>query len=74
MRIRPPVVREMRHNLWAKMMDPPNHPRVQPGAASPKESEIDIRLDRLKTLSELRASGVLTEDEFERVKAKVLPE
>lgn len=74
MRIRPPVVREMRHNLWVKMMETPEHQRGQPGATSQKESEIDIRLDRLKTLGELRASGVLTDDEFERVKARILPE
>jgi Short C-terminal domain len=70
MRIRPPVVREMRHNLWVKMMETPQ--RVQPTAVSAEQSEIDIRLDRLKTLGELRASGVLTGDEFERVKSKIL--
>lgn len=74
MRIRPPVVREMRHNLWVKMVEPPMHQRVQPGVPSREESEIDIRLHRLKTLGELRASGVLTDDEFERVKARILPE
>ena len=74
MRIRPPVVREMNHNLWVKMTANPEHQRVQPGAAAPAESEIDIRLDRLKALGELRASGVLTDDEFERVKARILPE
>ena len=74
MRIRPPVVREMRHNLWVKMVEPPKQQRVQPGVPSREESEIDIRLDRLKTLGELRASGVLTDDELERVKARILPE
>ena len=74
MRIRPPVVREMNHNLWVKMTEPPDHQRNQPGAASPEESEIDVRLHRLKTLGELKASGVLTDDEFERVKARILPE
>jgi hypothetical protein len=73
MRIRPPVVREMNHNLWVKMTESPDHHRIQPGAA-PEESEIDVRLHRLKTLGELRASGVLTDDEFERVKARILPE
>jgi hypothetical protein len=60
MRIRPPVVREMRHNLWVKMMETPR--RVQPTAVSAEQSEIDIRLDRLKSLGELRASGVLTDE------------
>ena len=70
MRIRPPVVREMRHNLWVKMMETPQ--RDQPTAVSAEQSEIDIRLDRLKSLGELRASDVLTDEEFERVKAKIL--
>ena len=75
MRIRPPVVREMRHNLWVKMVRTPR--RTNASSQEPpsrEESEIDIRLDRLKTLGELRASGVLTDDEFERVKARILPE
>ena len=71
MRIRPPVVREMRHNLWVEMMENPPK-RVQPTAVSAEQSEIDIRLDRLKSLGELRASDVLTDEEFERVKAKIL--
>jgi hypothetical protein len=70
MRLRPPVVREMRHNLWVKMMETPQ--RVQRTAVSAEQSEIDIRLDRLKNLGELRASGVLTDEEFERVKAEIL--
>jgi hypothetical protein len=70
MRIRPPIVREMRHNLWVKMMETPQ--RVQPTSVSSEQSEIDIRLDRLKSLGELRASGVLTDDDFQRVKAKIL--
>lgn len=72
MLIRPPVVREMRQNLWVKMTATPDHQRIQPGHAPAKESETDVRLDRLKSLGELRGSGVLTEDEFERAKARLL--
>jgi hypothetical protein len=72
MLIRPPVVREMRHNLWVQMTATPGKHEVQPGAAPQEESETDVRLDRLKTLGELRSTGVLTDDEFEREKAKIL--
>ena len=71
MRIRPPVVREMQRNLWVKATPTPGHQHIQP-TAPPVESEADIRLDRLKRLGELWASGVLTDDEFEREKAKIL--
>ena len=71
MRIRPPVVREMQRNLWVKATATPGHRHIQP-TAPPVESETDLRLDRLKRLGELRASGVLTDDEFEREKAKIL--
>ena len=71
MRIRPPVVREMNRNLWVKMTATPGDRPVTP--AAPKvESETDIRLDRLKRLGELWVSGVLTDDEFEREKARIL--
>jgi Short C-terminal domain len=72
MLIRPPVVREMRRNLWVKMTATPDHQRIQPETASPVASEADVRLDRLKSLGDLRVSGVLTEEEFERVKARIL--
>jgi hypothetical protein len=38
------------------------------------EDEEDDRLERLKKLGELKASGVLTESEFEAEKAKILAE
>ncbi len=71
MRIRPPVVREMNRDLWVKMTATPGD-RPLPPAAPKVESETDIRLDRLKRLGELWASGVLTDDEFEREKARIL--
>jgi hypothetical protein len=72
MLIRPPVVREMRHNLWVQMSATPGSRHVQPGAAPQEESETDVRLGRLKTLGELRSTGVLTDAEFEHEKAKIL--
>ena len=73
MRIRPPVVREMNHNLWVKMTATPDDFRsIHRPSAVPAESETDLRLRRLKTLGELRATGVLTDDEFEREKARIL--
>jgi hypothetical protein len=35
-------------------------------------SEIDMRLGQLRDLGELRDSGVLTEEEFVSMKAKIL--
>lgn len=69
MLIRPPVVRELRRNLWADMTKTP----ARPAAGDQTEpSEADVRLARLKELGELKASGVLTDEEFEREKARVL--
>ena len=72
MRIRPPVVRKMNQDLWAKMDPRRPAPQAQASPAQPEQSEIDVLLARLKALGELRASGVLTEDEFLREKAKIL--
>jgi hypothetical protein len=46
-----------------------------PQAQAPDQvepSEIDVRLRRLRDLGELRDTGVLTEEEFVRMKAKIL--
>jgi hypothetical protein len=39
---------------------------------APEPSDAPDRLEQLKTLGELKAQGVLTEDEFAREKAKIL--
>jgi hypothetical protein len=39
---------------------------------SPEPSDAPDRLEQLKTLGELKAQGVLTEEEFAREKAKIL--
>lgn len=73
MLIRPPVVRQMRHNLWAGMTKKPARPAPAPVRSSqPQPSQDDLRLARLKELGELRASGVLTEEEFASEKARIL--
>ena len=69
MLIRPPVVRELRRNLWVDMTKTPARPAA---AGQTEPPEADVRLARLKQLGELRASGVLTDEEFEREKARIL--
>jgi hypothetical protein len=63
----------MQQDLWAKMTAKPGHPPIQTVATpQDQESDTDRRLAQLKELGELRASGVLTDDEFEREKARIL--
>jgi hypothetical protein len=61
----------MNQDLWAKMDPRRPAPQIQPPVPA-EQSEIDVLLARLKALGELRDSGVLTEDEFLREKAKIL--
>lgn len=70
MLIRPPVVREMRHDLWVKMTARPAPPTSSADGVEPPNPE--SRLASLKTLAELRESGVLSEEEFAREKARIL--
>jgi|1186.fasta_scaffold419721_1 hypothetical protein len=44
----------------------------QAPAPAPAQPVLDDRLDQLKQLGELKASGVLTDAEFEAQKAKIL--
>ena len=74
MLIRPPVVREMRHDLWVQMLGrsegSPSGSRA--GEESPDADPVAVRLANLRELGELRASGVLTEEEFAKEKARLL--
>jgi Short C-terminal domain len=54
-------------NRWAAE-EPAPPPQAAPAPAAPAASQ----LDQLKELGELRASGVLTDEEFEAQKAKLL--
>jgi hypothetical protein len=63
----------MRYNLWADMTKRPAKPAPAPISPSQEQpSEDDLRLTRLKELGELRASGVLTDEEFASEKKKIL--
>ncbi len=72
MLIRPPVVREMRQDLWAKMIGASTGTPRPAAVGGQVGTGADLRLTRLRELGELRASGVLTEDEFLAEKAKIL--
>jgi Short C-terminal domain len=54
---------------WAQQDAPQQQYSEQPPAAAPSSGDT---LQQLKELGELKASGVLTEAEFEAQKAKVL--
>jgi hypothetical protein len=43
-----------------------------PAAAAPVDDGTDRKIDQLKELGELKASGVLTEEEFAAQKAQIL--
>ncbi|HEX6286941.1 MAG TPA: SHOCT domain-containing protein [Acidimicrobiia bacterium] len=74
MLIRPPVVREMRHDLWVQMLGRSDGStqgdRAREGPGEP--DAVAVRLANLKQLGELRDSGVLTEEEFAKEKARLL--
>jgi hypothetical protein len=55
-------------NRWSEQ----NEEYAEPAAPAPAQPVLDDRLDQLKQLGELKASGVLTEAEFEAQKAKIL--
>ena len=57
---------------WAEQ-DSQNAPQQAEAAPTPPPSSgTDDKLDQLKQLGELKASGVLTDAEFEAQKAKIL--
>ena len=51
---------------------PRSKPTYQQAPSAPEPSDASDRLEQLKTLGELKAQGVLTEEEFAREKAKIL--
>jgi hypothetical protein len=58
-------------NRWAQQEQPQQaNPQEQP--PPPASTGTDDRLAQLKELGELKASGVLTDAEFEAQKAKIL--
>lgn len=58
---------------WAQQAQPAPAAAPAPAAPpAPAASDIDVKLERLKQLGDLRDAGVLTEAEFEAKKAAVL--
>jgi Short C-terminal domain len=62
-------VSRRQHAQWAEQEAAATHDEAPPAPASPTT---DDTLEQLKQLGELKASGVLTEAEFEAQKAKIL--
>jgi hypothetical protein len=62
-------VRHRQERRWAEQEAPPAE---APPAAPPPAAGGASTIEQLKQLGELRAQGVLTEDEFAAQKAKVL--
>jgi hypothetical protein len=60
-----------RDQAYAEQTAPPA-PAAPPPAPEPPAAATADRLEQLKTLGELKQSGVLTEAEFEAQKAKIL--
>lgn len=58
-------------NKWAEQ-EQPQQAYTQEPAPPPPPSGTDDKLAQLKELGELKASGVLTDAEFEAQKAKIL--
>jgi len=50
----------------------PQQATYQQAPSQPEPTEAPDRLEQLRTLGELKAQGVLTEEEFAREKAKIL--
>lgn len=59
-------------NKWAAQDQQQSQQQAPPPAPAPAASGTDDKLDQLKQLGELKASGVLTDAEFEAQKAKIL--
>ena len=55
---------------WAQQEEPPQQAAPAPAAAAPTGAQSTI--DQLKELGELKAQGILTEEEFAAQKAKLL--
>jgi hypothetical protein len=61
-----------RDQAYVEQTAPPAPAAPPPPPAAPPPAPAVDRLEQLKTLGELRQSGVLTEAEFEAQKAKIL--
>ena len=64
------AMRQAMENMKTGGQDPPA--TFAPGGGTPAPAAGDDSMERLRKLGELRASGVLTDSEFEAQKAKIL--
>ena len=56
---------------WASQ-DQPAEPQPAEAPAAPTAPDMDDKLDQLKQLGDLKTQGVLTEEEFEAQKSRIL--
>jgi hypothetical protein len=59
-------------NKWAREDAPAPEPQYAPPPAAPPAAPAESRIDKLTKLGELKAQGVLTDDEFNAEKARIL--
>jgi hypothetical protein len=59
-------------NKWAQEDAPAPEPQYAPPPAAPPAAPAESRIDKLTKLGELKAQGVLTDEEFAQEKARIL--
>jgi hypothetical protein len=59
-------------NKWAREDAPAPEPQYAPPPAAPPAAPAESRIDKLTKLGELKAQGVLTDEEFAQEKARLL--
>ena len=59
-------------NKWAQEDAPAPEPQYAPPPAAPPTAPAESRIDKLTKLGELKAQGVLTDEEFAQEKARIL--
>jgi hypothetical protein len=59
-------------NKWAREDAPAPEPQYAPPPAAPPAAPAESRIDKLTKLGELKAQGVLTDEEFAQEKARIL--
>ncbi|MEU5310811.1 SHOCT domain-containing protein [Streptomyces sp. NPDC021562] len=57
---------------WAQQDYEQQPPAAQPPAPPPAADDMSARMDQLKQLGELKAQGILTEEEFAEQKRRIL--
>jgi len=65
-------VRHRQEQKWAAQVAPPAYPEPEPIPEHRAQPSTTDRLKELKQLGDLKAQGVLTEEEFAAEKAKIL--